>query len=93
MLRYLQTKQSLNVDEADIIYIREYQSHLYVEILLIRYGRDLGHQSTKLDHSESASLSEGLSSFLLQFYEKYAPPSKIILNKEPTDFELIKNWF
>jgi excinuclease ABC subunit C len=92
LLTHLKTKQSLNVEEADLIYIHSDHDKLFVEIVLIRYGRDLGHQSIQLDHSEYSDLAEGMASFLLQFYEKYPVPQKIIVNQEPTDVDLVKQY-
>lgn len=92
LLTHLKTKQSLNVEEADLIYIHSDHDKLFVEILLIRYGRDLGHQSIQLDHSECSNLAEGMAAFLLQFYEKYPVPQKIIVNQEPSDVELLKQY-
>ena len=92
LLSHLKTKQSLNVEEADLLYIHSDHDKLFVEILLIRYGRDLGHQSIQLDHSEFSDLSEGMAAFLLQFYEKYPIPQKIIVNQTPSDIDLIKQY-
>ncbi len=92
LLSHLKTKQTLNIEEADLIYIHSYQERLFIEILLIRYGRDLGHQSIQLDHSEFSELAEGMSSFLLQFYDKYPIPQKIVVNKEPSDVQLVKQY-
>lgn len=92
LLSHLNTKQSLNVEEADLLYIHSYHEKLFVEILLIRYGRDLGHQSIQLDHSQDSNLAEGMASFLLQFYEKYPVPQKIIVNQGPADIDLIKQY-
>lgn len=92
LLTHLKTKQSLNVEEADLLYIHSDHDKLFVEILLIRYGRDLGHQSIQLDHSEYSDLGEGMAVFLLQFYEKYPIPQKIIVNQAPTDVDLVKQY-
>ena len=92
LLTHLKTKQSLNVEEADLIYIHSDHDKLFIEILLIRYGRDLGHQSIQLDHSEHSDLAEGMAVFLLQFYEKYPIPQKIIINQEPADVDLVKQY-
>ena len=92
LLAHLKTKQSLNVEEADLLYIHKDHDKLFVEILLVRYGRDLGHQSIQLDHSEFSDLAEGMAAFLLQFYERYPIPQKIIANQIPSDTDLIKQY-
>lgn len=62
LLAHLHTKQSLNVEEADLLYIHSNHDKLFVEILLIRYGRDWDNRSPlNLESSEGIPTFTGIT--------------------------------
>lgn len=96
MMSELQSKQLINVsgiNDADIIALHEDGGNRVVQILFFRNDRNYGTETIMLKHTEGESLEDCMAAFLNQFYTNKEPAPLLLLNHEPSDFQLIKNVF
>lgn len=96
MMSELQSKQLINVsgiNDADIIALYEDGGQRVVQILFFRNDRNYGTETIVLKHAENESLDDCMAAFLNQFYTNKEPASLLLLNQEPSDFQLIKTVF
>lgn len=96
MMSELQSKQLINVsgiNDADIIVLHEDAGHRVVQILFFRNDRNYGTETIVLRHAEHESLADCMAAFLNQFYTNKEPAPLLLLNQEPSDFQLIKRVF
>jgi len=96
LMSELQSKQLINVsgiNDADIIALHEDGGQRVVQILFFRNDRNYGTETIMLKHTEGESLEDCMAAFLNQFYTNKEPASLLLLNHEPSDFQLIKNVF
>lgn len=96
MMSVLQSQQLIHVsgmNDADIIALYEDDGHRVIQILFFRNDRNYGTETIILKHAEHESLADCMAAFLNQFYTNKEPAPLLLLNYEPSDFQLIKSVF
>ncbi len=83
----------LGINDADIITLYEDGGHRVIQILFLRNDRNYGTETIVLKHAEQESLEDCMAAFLNQFYTNKEPAPLLLLNQEPSDFQLIKTVF
>ncbi len=78
------------LNDADLVAILEKAETFCVQVVFIRSGFTLGGQAYFPKSQATWSISEVLSSFLMQFYGAHDPPPLILLSHVPSDQSLIE---
>lgn len=80
-LTAIQAKQHINIDamkDADVIGIHQENNYSCVEVFFFRGGQHFGNRAYFPKHTEEATSSDILESFIGQFYQTHQPPAHII---------------
>ena len=91
-LAHVRASQDVNpedIEEADVFAIEMDGGVSCVQVFFIRAGQNWGATAHYPRHEREQTPEEVLSAFLVQFYDKRAPPKLILVNKLPDQAELI----
>ena len=92
-LTYIQGSQTVHAEglgDADIFALACKGGTVSIQAFFIRGGQNWGHRAFFPAHVNDVPEAEVLSSFLVQFYEDIPPPRRILVDREPTDRELLE---
>jgi len=92
-LNIIQSSQRINeanLVEADVIAAYKESGKTCIQVFFYRSKQNWGNQAYFPKHDPDQSISEIMSSFLMQFYENKNVPKLIILNLEIKDKKLIE---
>jgi len=92
-LNIIQSSQRINeanLVEADVIAAYKESGKTCIQVFFYRSKQNWGNQAYFPKHDPDQSISEIVSSFLMQFYENKNVPKLIILNLEIKDKKLIE---
>ncbi len=91
-LSYIQMKSGTSegkIEDLDVIAIAEKNDEFCIQLFMYRQGTPLGNTPYFPVHTEEASKSDVLESFLMQFYQNKTPPSEILISYDLENKELI----
>ncbi len=89
-------EQDINIDnlaDADVIGIHHEGGRVCVQIFFFRSGQNYGNRVLIETVKDDQSVSEIISSFLVQFYENKLVPPEIYVSHEPEEQTLIEQAF
>ena len=92
-LNIIQSSQRINeanLIDADVIAAYKESGKTCIQVFFYRSKQNWGNQAYFPKHDSDQSLSEIMSSFLMQFYENKNVPKLIIINTEIEDKKLIE---
>jgi len=92
-LNIIQSSQKINeanLTDADVIAAYKESGKTCIQVFFYRSKQNWGNQSYFPKHDPDQSISEIMSSFIMQFYENKNVPKLILLNKEIKDKKLIE---
>jgi excinuclease ABC subunit C len=93
-LRKIQEKQTNHLDsDIDVIYFLREQGICCLQLLFVRYGKQVSQQSFFPKNISEVSDEKVVSSFIAQYYLERARPSEVVLNVLPEDRELLEKSF
>ena len=93
-LTQIQSQQNINlqdVKDTDVISISRQGNKSCIQVFIYRSGQNWGNKSFFPKHSEEEETEEILERFIVDFYTKYTPPKKVLLNNRLKDQKLIIN--
>jgi len=105
-LNYIQKAEGSdfrNIKNVDIFVIKKISStntyefsinkelHFAIQICFYRAGKNFGNKTHFLKYDHNVNTNEILNSYIPQFYDNNKPPPHILVNKLPTDKNLIEN--
>ena len=79
-----------NLIEADVIAAYKESGKTCIQVFFYRAKQNWGNQAYFPKHDPDQSISEIMSSFLIQFYENKNVPKLIIINEDIKDKKLIE---
>ena len=91
-LSYIQMKSGTakgKIDDLDVIALAEKNGEFCIQLFMYRQGTPLGNTPYFPAHTEEASKSDVLESFIMQFYQNKTPPSHILISHEIDNKELV----
>ena len=92
-LNIIQSSQRINeanLIEADVIAAHKESGKTCIQVFFYRAKQNWGNQAYFPKHDPDQSISEIMSSFLIQFYENKNVPKLIIINEDIKDKKLIE---
>ena len=92
-LNIIQSSQRINeanLVEADVIAAYKESGKTCIQVFFYRSKQNWGNQAYFPKHDPDQSISEIMSSFLMQFYENKSVPKLIIINEDIKDKKLIE---
>jgi excinuclease ABC subunit C len=92
-LNIIQSSQKINeanLIEADVIAAYKESGKTCIQVFFYRAKQNWGNQAYFPKHDPDQSISEIMSSFLIQFYENKNVPKLIIINEDIKDKKLIE---
>ena len=92
-LNIIQSSQRINeanLIEADVIAAYKESGKTCIQVFFYRAKQNWGNQAYFPKHDPNQSISEIMSSFLIQFYENKNVPKLIIINEDIKDKKLIE---
>jgi excinuclease ABC subunit C len=92
-LTYIQGSQTVHAEglgDADVFALACKAATISIQGFFIRGGQNWGHRAFFPAHTNDIPEAEVLSSFLVQFYEDMPPPRRILVDRQPTDRELLE---
>ncbi|MEA3059547.1 MAG: excinuclease subunit [Sphingomonadales bacterium] len=92
-LTYIQGSQTVHAEglgDADVFALACKAGTVSIQAFFIRGGQNWGHRAFFPAHTNDVPEAEVLSSFLVQFYEDLPPPKRILVDREPSDRELLE---
>ena len=92
-LTYIQGSQTVHAEglgDADVFALACKAGTVSIQAFFIRGGQNWGHRAFFPVHTNDVPEGEVLSSFLVQFYEDLPPPKRILVDREPSDRELLE---
>jgi excinuclease ABC subunit C len=93
-LRKIQEKQVNHLDsDIDVIYFLREQGVCCVQLLFVRYGKQVSQQSFFPKNISEVSDEKVVSSFIAQYYLERIRPSEVVLNVLPEDRVLLEKSF
>ena len=93
-LTQIQSQQNINlqdIKDTDVISISRQGNRSCIQVFIYRSGQNWGNKSFFPKHSEEEDTEEILERFVIDFYTKYTPPKKVLMNKYLKDHKLISN--
>ena len=93
-LTQIQSQQNINlqdIKDTDVISISRQGNRSCIQVFIYRSGQNWGNKSFFPKHSEEEETEEILERFIVDFYTKYTPPKKVLINKHLKDQKLISN--
>ncbi len=82
-LTQIQSQQNINlydVKNTDVISISRKGNKSCVQVFIYRSGQNWGNRSYFPKHSDEVETYEILERFIVDFYTRYSPPKKVLLN-------------
>lgn len=92
-LTYVQGSQTVHAEglgDADVFALACKAGTMSIQGFFIRGGQNWGHRAFFPAHTNEVPEADVLSSFLVQFYEEVPPPTRILLDRELPDRELLE---
>ncbi|MFL6720239.1 MAG: excinuclease ABC subunit UvrC, partial [Sphingomonas sp.] len=92
-LTYIQGSQTVHAEglgDADVFALACKAGTMSIQAFFIRGGQNWGHRAFFPAHTNDVPEAEVLASFLVQFYEDMPPPRRILVDRDPTDRELLE---
>jgi excinuclease ABC subunit C len=89
-LTFIQGTQAINAEGLGDVDVFEKGGHIGIEGFFIRGGQNWGHRSFFPSHTADVPADEVLASFLVQFYEGTAPPKLVLVDRMPSDAEVLE---
>ena len=87
------TETSLNNNfSADLVAIHEEVTHAAASLFSIRAGRIIASRAWIIDLSDVLEGEDVISAALAKIYLETKAPSEILVDREPTDVEALKEW-
>ena len=87
------TETSLNNNfSADLVAIHEEVTHAAASLFSIRAGRIIASRAWIIDLSDVLEGEDVISAALAKIYLETKAPSEILVDREPTDIEALKEW-
>ena len=87
------TETSLNNNfSADLVAIHEEVTHAAASLFSIRTGRIIASRAWIIDLSDVLEGEDVISAALAKIYLETKAPSEILVDREPTDVEALKEW-
>ena len=93
-LTQIQSQQNINlqdIKDTDVISISRKGNRSCIQVFIYRSGQNWGNKSFFPKHSEEEETEEILERFIVDFYTKYTPPKKVLMNRHLKDQKLILN--
>lgn len=91
-LTFVQGSQSVHADgmgDADVFALAAKGGQLCIAGFFIRGGQNWGHRSFFPAHVSGVPEDEVMASFLMQFYDAVPPPRLILVDRAPSEAELL----
>ncbi len=91
-LTFIQGSQAINaagLGDVDVFAMAAKGGQVAIEAFFIRGGQNWGHRSFFPAHVTDVAMEDVLSSFLVQFYEDMPPPRLILVDRQPSDHEVL----
>src|SRR6476646_4305983 len=93
-LTYIQGSQTVHAEglgDADVLALACKGGAVSIQAFFIRGGQNWGHRAFFPAHTNDVPEAEVLSSFLVQFYEDMPPPKRILVDRDVSDAEVVKD--
>ncbi|MDE1901568.1 MAG: excinuclease ABC subunit UvrC [Alphaproteobacteria bacterium] len=92
ILTSIQAKQSIHVEglrDADVIALHQNSGKTAVQVFFFREGRNYGARVFYPAHDKTDSAADIMAAFIAQFYAGKPAPSLLLLDRAPSDAELL----
>ncbi len=91
-LTFIQGSQAVNADglgDVDVFAMAAKGGQICIAAFFIRGGQNWGHRSFFPAHVSGVPEAEVLASFLMQFYEAMPPPKLVLVDRDPSDADVL----
>ncbi|MGQ0559046.1 MAG: excinuclease ABC subunit UvrC [Sphingosinicella sp.] len=92
-LTFIQGSQAIHADklgDADLFALAAKGGSICIQAFFVRGGQNWGHRSFFPAHTAGVPEEEVLSSFLAQFYAEMPPPRLVLVDRLPSERELLE---